>query len=170
MLCVYAVKVICVAGGAMVDSAVFEAAYAAHGASVLRYATYSAGSRQAAEDIAAEAWARSLEKGARIPAGRRSLWAVSPEQDSSYRVSGRGRGGPGPASHVGASTPAARRIRGNRELRRRARENRGPELRVGARMGEEAANHAALGEEGDDPRHAVAAGTDERIDFATHGE
>lgn len=31
MLCVYAVKVICVAGGAMVDSAVFEAAYAATG-------------------------------------------------------------------------------------------------------------------------------------------
>ena len=94
MLCVYAVKVICVAGGAMVDSAVFEAAYAAHGASVLRYATYSAGSRQAAEDIAAEAWARYLEKGARIPAGRVEAWLIRVTRNlcaSHHRATARGR-------------------------------------------------------------------------------
>lgn len=60
----------------MVDSGVFERAYAAHGTSVLRYATYSAGSRQTAEDIAAEAWARYLEKGAHVPADRVEAWLI----------------------------------------------------------------------------------------------
>lgn len=60
----------------MVDSGVFERAYAAHSASVLRYATYSAGSRQAAEDIAAEAWARYLEKGAHVPTDRVEAWLI----------------------------------------------------------------------------------------------
>jgi RNA polymerase sigma-70 factor (ECF subfamily) len=60
----------------MVSGEVFERAYAAHGACVLRYATYSAGSRQAAEDIAAEAWARYLEKGAHVPADRVEAWLI----------------------------------------------------------------------------------------------
>ena len=60
----------------MVDSATFEAAYAAHGASVLRYAAYSTGSREVAEDIAAEAWARYLERGAHVPAERVEAWLI----------------------------------------------------------------------------------------------
>jgi len=78
----------------MVDSGVFERAYAAHGASVLRYATYSAGSRQTAEDIAAEAWARYLEKGAHVPADRVEAWLIRVTRNlcaSQHRGATRGR-------------------------------------------------------------------------------
>jgi RNA polymerase sigma-70 factor (ECF subfamily) len=78
----------------MVDAAVFEAAYAAHGAGVLRYATYSAGSRQAAEDIAAEAWARYIERGARVPAERVEAWMIRVTRNlcaSHHRAAVRGR-------------------------------------------------------------------------------
>lgn len=78
----------------MVESGVFERAYAAHGASVLRYATYSAGSRQAAEDIAAEAWARYLEKGAHVPTERVEAWLIRVTRNlcaSHHRARARGR-------------------------------------------------------------------------------
>lgn len=78
----------------MVESGVFERAYAAHGASVLRYATYSAGSRQAGEDIAAEAWARYLEKGAHVPAERVEAWLIRVTRNlcaSHHRACARGR-------------------------------------------------------------------------------
>lgn len=77
IVCVYALKVVAThRGGSMVDSEVFAAAYTAHGRSVLRYATYSAGSSQAAEDIAAEAWARYLEKGVHVSADRVEAWLI----------------------------------------------------------------------------------------------
>jgi RNA polymerase sigma-70 factor (ECF subfamily) len=78
----------------MVDGAAFERAYAAHGASVLRYATYSAGSRQVAEDIAAEAWTRYLEKGARVPVARVEAWLIRVTRNlcaSHHRTTTRGR-------------------------------------------------------------------------------
>ncbi|MDP2401918.1 MAG: sigma-70 family RNA polymerase sigma factor, partial [Actinomycetota bacterium] len=76
------------------DSSVFEAAYAVHGASVLRYATYSVGSRQVAEDIAAEAWSRYLEKGDRVPADRVEAWLIRVTRNlcvSHHRAIARGR-------------------------------------------------------------------------------
>lgn len=42
----------------------FEAAWSQHGSSVLRYCVYSTGTREAGEDVAAETFARFLDKGA----------------------------------------------------------------------------------------------------------
>ena len=78
----------------MVNSGALEVAYAAHGASVLRYATYSAGSRQVAEDIAAEAWARYLERGERVPADRVEAWMIRVTRNlcaSHHRAAARSR-------------------------------------------------------------------------------
>lgn len=60
----------------MVNDTRFEEAYSAHGPAVLRYCTYSSGSRQTAEDLAAETFARFLEKGERIPAQHTEAWLI----------------------------------------------------------------------------------------------
>jgi RNA polymerase sigma-70 factor (ECF subfamily) len=60
----------------MVDEGRFEEVYAAYGPAVLRYCAYSAGSRQIAEDLAAETFARFLERGDRVPAERTEAWLI----------------------------------------------------------------------------------------------
>jgi len=60
----------------MVDDTTFEEVYDAHAPAVLRYCTYSSGSRQSAEDLAAETFARYLEKGDRVPAEQVEAWLI----------------------------------------------------------------------------------------------
>jgi RNA polymerase sigma-70 factor (ECF subfamily) len=60
----------------MVDDTRFEHVYDAHGPAVLRYCTYSLGSRDAAEDAAAETFARYLEKGERVPTEYTEAWLI----------------------------------------------------------------------------------------------
>lgn len=60
----------------MVDDARFERVYATHGAAVLRYCTYSLGSRDRAEDVAAEVFTRYLERGARLDEDRVLGWLI----------------------------------------------------------------------------------------------
>lgn len=60
----------------MVDEARFERVYAAHGSTVLRYCAYSLGSRDAAEDAAAEVFARYLERGSRLDEDRVLGWLL----------------------------------------------------------------------------------------------
>lgn len=60
----------------MVDDARFERVYAAHGPAVLRYCTYSLGSRDSAEDAAAEAFARFIERGEHVGDDRVEAWLI----------------------------------------------------------------------------------------------
>jgi len=60
----------------MAETARFEEVYSAHAPSVLRYCAYSTGSRHVAEDVAAETFARYLEKGARVPAEKTEAWLI----------------------------------------------------------------------------------------------
>lgn len=60
----------------MVDDARFERVYAAHGPAVLRYCTYSLGSHDRAEDIAAEVFARYIERGAHLDEQRVEGWLI----------------------------------------------------------------------------------------------
>lgn len=60
----------------MIDDDRFERIYERHGAAVLRYCLYSLGSRTDAEDAAAEAFARYLEHGARVPDDRAEAWLI----------------------------------------------------------------------------------------------
>jgi RNA polymerase sigma-70 factor (ECF subfamily) len=60
----------------MVDDARFERVYVAHGPAVLRYCTYSVGSQQIAEDVAAEVFARYLERGERLDDERVEAWLI----------------------------------------------------------------------------------------------
>jgi len=78
----------------MVDDTRFEAVYAAHGPAVLRYCTYSLGSRDAAEDVAAETFARFLERGERIPEEHSEAWLIRVARNlcaSHHRSIARGR-------------------------------------------------------------------------------
>lgn len=59
------------------EDARFERAWAAHGSAVLRYCTYSTGSSDAGEDVAAETFARFLAKGDRIPQTHVEAWLIS---------------------------------------------------------------------------------------------
>lgn len=54
----------------------FESAWSAYGPAVLRYCTYSTGSSDAGEDIAAETFARFLAKGDRVPAEHTEAWLI----------------------------------------------------------------------------------------------
>lgn len=58
------------------DDARFEAAWSAHGPAVLRYCTYSMGSAQEGEDVAAETFARFLAKGERVPPEHTEAWLI----------------------------------------------------------------------------------------------
>lgn len=58
------------------DQAKFERVWRAHGSAVLRYCTYSAGSAQVAEDLAAETFARYLTKGDSVPEDRAEAWLI----------------------------------------------------------------------------------------------
>lgn len=60
----------------MVDDARFERVYATHGAVVLRYCAYSMGSRDRAEDVAADVFARYLERGAGLDEERVLGWLI----------------------------------------------------------------------------------------------
>jgi RNA polymerase sigma factor (sigma-70 family) len=59
-----------------VDSARFEAAWEAHGSAVLRYCTYSTGSSDAGQDVAAETFARLLAKGDRVADEHVEAWLI----------------------------------------------------------------------------------------------
>jgi RNA polymerase sigma-70 factor, ECF subfamily len=59
-----------------VDEARFERAWRKHSSAVLRYCTYSMGSIDIAEDLAAETFARFLAKGDRIPEERNEAWLI----------------------------------------------------------------------------------------------
>lgn len=54
----------------------FESAWSAHGPAVLRYCTYSTGSSQEGEDVAAETFIRFLAKGDRVPPERAEAWLI----------------------------------------------------------------------------------------------
>lgn len=58
------------------DDARFEAAWSAHGSAVLRYCTYSMGSRNEGEDVAAETFARFLAKGDKVPTEHTEAWLI----------------------------------------------------------------------------------------------
>jgi RNA polymerase sigma-70 factor (ECF subfamily) len=79
----------------MTDDARFEAAYAAHGASVLRYCLYSVGSSDIAEDLAAETFARFFEHGDHVEADYVEAWLIRVARNlcvSHHRSVARGRG------------------------------------------------------------------------------
>jgi RNA polymerase sigma factor (sigma-70 family) len=59
-----------------VDDAKFEAAWEAHGSAVLRYCTYSTGSSDAGQDVAAETFARFLAKGERVADELVEAWLI----------------------------------------------------------------------------------------------
>jgi RNA polymerase sigma-70 factor (ECF subfamily) len=59
-----------------VDDDRFGSAWSAHGPAVLRYCTYSTGSSQEGEDVAAETFIRFLAKGDRVPAERVEAWLI----------------------------------------------------------------------------------------------
>ena len=58
----------------MIDDSRFETAWHTHGASILRYCRFEAGSPQAGEDIAAETFARLLQQGDRVPDTKVQAW------------------------------------------------------------------------------------------------
>ena len=58
------------------DDERFESAWSAHGPAVLRYCTYSTGSSQQGEDVAAETFARFLAKGDHVPPERVEAWLI----------------------------------------------------------------------------------------------
>lgn len=58
------------------DDGRFESAWSAYGPAVLRYCTYSTGSSDAGEDVAAETFARFLARGDRVPAEYTEAWLI----------------------------------------------------------------------------------------------
>ncbi len=58
------------------DDERFESAWNAHAPAVLRYCTYSTGSSQEGEDVAAETFARFLARSDRIPLERTEAWLI----------------------------------------------------------------------------------------------
>lgn len=58
------------------DAGRFERAWAAHAVSVVRYCTYSTGSSEAGEDVAAETFARFLAKGDRVAEEHVEAWLI----------------------------------------------------------------------------------------------
>ncbi len=54
----------------------FESAWREHAPAVLRYCTYSTGSTQEGEDVAAETFARFLSKGDKVPAEHVEAWLI----------------------------------------------------------------------------------------------
>lgn len=78
----------------MVDDVRFEAVYATHGSAVLRYCTYSVGRRDIAEDLAAETFARFLERGDRVAEEHVEAWLIRVARNlcaSHHRAIARGR-------------------------------------------------------------------------------
>lgn len=58
------------------DDQRFESAWEAHAAAVLRYCTYSLGSQQEAEDVAAETFERFITKGDRVQPEHTEAWLI----------------------------------------------------------------------------------------------
>lgn len=58
------------------DDARFEQVWSAHAPAVLRYCTYSIGSVQEGEDVAAETFAAFLMRGDRVPPERTEAWLI----------------------------------------------------------------------------------------------
>lgn len=58
------------------DDERFESAWGAHGPAVLRYCTYSTGSSQEGEDVAAETFARFLAKGDHVAPEYVEAWLI----------------------------------------------------------------------------------------------
>lgn len=54
----------------------FEAAWNQYGPAVLRYCTYSTGSSQEGEDVAAETFVRLFSKGGRVPPEHLEAWLI----------------------------------------------------------------------------------------------
>jgi RNA polymerase sigma-70 factor (ECF subfamily) len=59
-----------------VDDERFETAWSAHGPAVLRYCTYSTGSSQEGEDVAAETFIRFLTKGGHVEPESAEAWLI----------------------------------------------------------------------------------------------
>jgi len=59
-----------------VDDERFESAWSAHGPAVLRYCTYSTGSSQEGEDVAAETFIRFLVKGGHVAPESVEAWLI----------------------------------------------------------------------------------------------
>lgn len=76
------------------DTDRFDTIYKRHGPSVLRYCVYSTGSRQDGEDIAAEVFARYIERGARVDEERLLGWLFAVARNlcaTHFRRAARGR-------------------------------------------------------------------------------
>lgn len=58
------------------DDARFEQVWERHASAVLRYCTYSLGSSQEGEDVAAETFAQFLVRGDRVPVDRAEAWLI----------------------------------------------------------------------------------------------
>jgi RNA polymerase sigma factor (sigma-70 family) len=58
----------------LVDDQEFEAAWHVHGASILRYCRFAVGSRDTGEDIAAETFARFLQRGESVASEKVEAW------------------------------------------------------------------------------------------------
>ncbi len=58
----------------MVDGQRFDRVWKRHAGAILRYSTFSSGSRRAGEDLAAETFARFLARGEHIPDDRVESW------------------------------------------------------------------------------------------------
>lgn len=59
------------------DDERFERAWSAYGPAVLRYCTFSTGSRQEGEDLAAETFARLLTRGTHVPSEHIEAWLIT---------------------------------------------------------------------------------------------
>lgn len=72
----------------------FESAWSAYGPAVLRYCTYSTGSSDTGEDVAAETFARFLARGDRVPAEHTEAWLIRVARNlcATYHRSARRRG------------------------------------------------------------------------------
>lgn len=62
--------------GTDVEDERFDSAWSAYGPAVLRYCTYSTGSSDAGEDVAAETFARFLARGDRVPVEHTEAWLI----------------------------------------------------------------------------------------------
>jgi RNA polymerase sigma factor (sigma-70 family) len=78
-----------VSGGVSMERERIEKLYRQHGASLVRYCAFSAGSWQDGEDIAAEVFSRLIAKGDAIPDQRIAAWlfAVAKNQCASHHRS-----------------------------------------------------------------------------------
>lgn len=78
----------------MVDDDRFEAVWAAHGAHISRFCAFSAGSKEAGQDLAAETFAKFLTHGGSVTEDRTEAWLFTVARNlctSHHRSAGRER-------------------------------------------------------------------------------